>query len=140
KMDAHYPLAIFVVFAMIFLVDPLSWRIKMFNPLSSKVMQYILMTSVLPLILMTASAQAQDNSQWGSGKNLYKKVCGHCHAPEVGVGPVIEGRGLPEAYVKFIVRNGFNAMPAFPASYVDDKSVAQVTEYLSTLPAPAAQP
>lgn len=112
----------------------------MSNPSSGKVAKWMRVASVLPFALLAASAQAQDDSQWGSGKNLYDKVCGYCHAPEVGVGTAIAGRGLPEAYVKLIVRNGFNAMPAFPASFIDDESIAQVTEYLSTLPAPAAQP
>ena len=31
-------------------------------------------------------------------------------------------------------------MPAFPASYVDDESIALLVKYLSTLPAPAARP
>lgn len=94
---------------------------------------------VLPFALPVAAAQAQDR-QWGSGKNVYDKVCAHCHSPAVGVGPLIGGRGLPEAYIQAIVRNGFNAMPAFPASHIDDKSIAELTKYLSTLPPPAVQP
>ena len=89
---------------------------------------------ILPLALLCATAQAGDEPQWRSGQYLYENVCGHCHAPAVGVGPSLGGRGLPEAYVKAIVRNGFNAMPAFPASYVDDESIAKVTEYIGTLP------
>lgn len=96
--------------------------------------------AVLPFALLVAAAQAQGESQWGSGKRLYDKVCGHCHSPEVGVGPAIGGRDLPQAYITGIVRNGFNAMPAFPASYIDDESLAQLTQYLSTLPAAAAKP
>lgn len=92
----------------------------------------------LPLVCLGASAQAE--SQWGSGQNLYNKLCGYCHKPAVGVGPVLEGRGLQEAYVRSVVRNGFNAMPAFPASYVDDESIALLVEYLSSLPPPAAKP
>lgn len=95
---------------------------------------------VLPFALLAATAQAQDARQWGSGKQVYDKVCAHCHSPEVGVGPVIGGRGLPEAYIQAIVRNGFNAMPAFPASHIDDEAIAELTKYLSTLPPPAAQP
>lgn len=110
-------------------------------PWSSTAAKRVLtMGVVLPFALLVATAQAQDASQWGSGKNVYDKVCAHCHSPEVGVGPVIGGRGLPEAYIQTIVRNGFNAMPAFPASHIDDESIAQLTKYLSTLPAPAAQP
>lgn len=89
---------------------------------------------VLPLALLSAAAQAEEQPQWASGKSLYDNVCGHCHAPEVNVGPSLGGRGLPEAYIKAIVRNGFNAMPAFPASYVDDESIVKVTEYVATLP------
>ena len=98
------------------------------------------MSLALPLGVLAATAHGEE-SQWGSGENLYNKLCGHCHKPEVGVGPVLTGRNLPEAYIKAIVRNGFNAMPAFPASYIDDESIAQVSEYLSSLPAvPAATP
>ena len=110
----------------------------MTRSLRGRVAKRMLLISLLPLSL--AAAQAQDDSQWGSGKNLYDKVCGHCHAPEVGVGTVIAGRGLPAEYIKFVVRNGLNAMPAFPASYIDDESIVQVAEYLSNLPAPAVQP
>lgn len=92
----------------------------------------------LPLAGLSAGAHAE--SQWGSGRNLYEKVCGYCHKAEVGIGPVLEGRGLPESYINSVVRSGFNAMPAFPASYVDDESIAQITEYLSSLPAPTAKP
>lgn len=108
--------------------------------LSGKIAKRILMASALPFALIAVSAHAQDDSRWDSGKELYDKVCGHCHAPEVGVGTAIGGRDLPAAYITFVVRNGFNAMPAFPASFIDDESLAQVAEYLATLPPAAAQP
>ena len=91
------------------------------------------------LLLITAT-QAQSDTQWDSGQELYDKVCGYCHDPEVGVGTVLAGRDLPEVYVRAIVRSGLNAMPAFPASFVDDESIARLAEYLATLPVPAAQP
>lgn len=109
-------------------------------PLSRKRAKRMGLTGViLPFVLLVSTVEAQDESQWGSGKNLYDKVCGYCHDPEVGVGTLIAGRDLPELYVRAIVRSGLNAMPAFPASYIDDESIAQVTEYLSTLPAPEAE-
>ena len=101
----------------------------------------MLMTAVaLPLPLLGTTTQAQQESQWGSGKNLYDKVCGQCHKPEVGVGTALAGRELPAEYLKFIVRNGINGMPAFPASFIDDESIAQVAKYLATLPAPPPKP
>jgi mono/diheme cytochrome c family protein len=90
------------------------------------------------MLAMSARA-AEDPAHWQSGKHLYEKVCGHCHKPEVGVGTPIEGRELPPEYVKYIVRNGFNGMPAFPASYIDDASLELVAKYIGTLPAPKAQ-
>lgn len=88
---------------------------------------FLLLSSVTPL-------HAQER-QWRSGEDLYNKVCGYCHKPEVGVGTVIQGRGLPPEYLTIIVRNGFNAMPAFPASYVDDASIVELAKYLANLPA-----
>jgi mono/diheme cytochrome c family protein len=90
-------------------------------------------------IMLTPTLRAQDNAQWQTGKNLYEKVCGHCHKPEVGVGTPIQGRELPPEYVKYIVRNGFNAMPAFPSSYIDDASLELVAKYIGTLPGPQPQ-
>lgn len=110
-------------------------------PMNRRAAKHVLLSGVvLPFALLVTSAHAQDDRQWDSGKNVYDKVCAHCHSPEVGVGPVIGGRGLPQAYITAIVRNGFNAMPSFPASHIDDESIAQLTDYLATLPPPAAQP
>jgi len=108
--------------------------------ISVAVKRALSMGVILPLALLAAAVPAQE-SQWGSGEDLYNKVCGYCHKPEVGVGTVIQGRALPAEYIKFIVRNGFNAMPAFPASYIDDESLAQVAEYIASLPpVPPSQP
>lgn len=108
---------------------------------SGKATKRILMTAVaLPLSLLVTTTQAQDASQWRNGKNLYEKVCGHCHEPEVGVGTALAGRNLPAEYIKAIVRNGFNGMPAFPASFIDDESIEQVAKYLATLPTPPPKP
>lgn len=89
-------------------------------------------------------AGAAEAPQWRDGKQLYDKLCGHCHKPSVGVGPLLEGRELPLEYLKVIVRNGLNAMPAFPESHVDDDALAKLGGYLATLtpptPGPEAKP
>jgi mono/diheme cytochrome c family protein len=90
----------------------------------------------LPFVLLSANAFAEGDGVWRGGENVYEKICGRCH--EIGVGPVIKGRQLPPEYIQAIVRNGFRAMPAFPASYIDDKSLLQVGEYIQKSPAPAA--
>ncbi|MFZ1839354.1 MAG: cytochrome c, partial [Dokdonella sp.] len=47
-----------------------------------------------------------------------------------------KGGELPVEYLKVMVRNGFNSMPAFPASYVDDAALAELSKYLASLPPP----
>jgi mono/diheme cytochrome c family protein len=106
------------------------------RPRNSMSFKKILVTgAALLLAVLVAPAQAeQQQPQWRSGADLYNNVCGHCHKPEVGVGTVLQGRELPVEYLKVIVRHGFNAMPAFPASYVDDAALAELSKYLASLP------
>jgi len=92
----------------------------------------------LPLFLLAGQAAADGDGVWKSGENVYQKVCGHCH--DTSVGPVITGRQLPPEYISAIVRNGFRAMPAFPASFIDDNALKQVGEYIAKSPAPATKP
>lgn len=92
----------------------------------------------LPLALLSLSAAAEGDGKWHGGENVYAKVCGHCHEPSAGVGPMIKGRQLSPEYITAIVRHGFRAMPAFTSVYIDDTALRQVAEYVSKAPAPAA--
>lgn len=100
---------------------------------SRAVLKHALLAGLVPALGVAASAHAQER-QWESGKHLYESVCGHCHKPEVAVGPSLQGRNLPPEFLTAFVRYGVNAMPAFPASYVDDASIKELAEYLNTLP------
>jgi mono/diheme cytochrome c family protein len=90
--------------------------------------------AVLSLALLSASTFAKDGGTWGSGEDVYAKVCGYCH--DVGVGPAIKGRHLTPAYISAWVRHGWGAMPAFSASFIDDKALQDVADYLSKSAAP----
>ena len=92
-----------------------------------------LVGAVLALALLAMPALAQDRV-YSSGVEAYEKLCGYCHRPEVGVGTVIERRELPPEFVRAIVRNGLNAMPAFPETHIDDETIDEITAYLATLP------
>lgn len=105
---------------------------------SSAVKRTLSACFALPFILLAGNAAADGDGVWKGGENVYAKVCGHCHEKQVG--PQITGRQLPPQYITAIVRNGFRAMPAFPASFIDDNSLQQVAEYISKTPAPAAKP
>lgn len=93
---------------------------------------------VLPLALLSLSAAAEGDGKWRGGENVYAKVCGHCHEPSAGIGPMIKGRQLPPEYIMAIVRHGSRAMPAFTSVYIDDTALLQVAEYVSKASAPAA--
>lgn len=77
----------------------------------------------------------QPGPQISKGQQFYQKVCAKCH--EAGIGPVITGRGLPEATYVYMARNGLNAMPAFRISDIDDATLQELAKYLSaTKPKP----
>lgn len=66
---------------------------------------------------------------WRDGAEVYGKICALCH--ETSVGPMLRGRSLDPMYIKFMVRHGNRAMPAFRASEIDDQSLELLAEYLS---------
>ena len=92
----------------------------------------------VPLLVLAGSAFADGDGVWKGGANVYEKVCGRCH--ETGIGPELKGRQLPSPYIVAVARNGLRAMPAWPASFIDDKALQQVADYISQAPAPAAKP
>lgn len=80
-------------------------------------------------------ALAQSAPQISKGQQFYQKVCARCH--EAGIGPVITGRGLPEATYVYMARHGLNAMPAFRVTDIDDATLQELAKYLSaTQPKP----
>lgn len=79
--------------------------------------------------LLSLAAWAGPNDSWKNGEEIYTKVCGYCH--QTGIGPVIKGRRLPAEYTTRVVRYGFRAMPAFPASFIDDQALRGVANYIS---------
>ncbi len=81
---------------------------------------------------MACAAVAQDTRSVGKGQRYYEKVCAKCH--EAGIGPAIKGRGFPEMTYMVIVRNGFNAMPAFRVTDIDDDTLKDLASYLSKTP------
>src|SRR4029079_14710265 len=62
------------------------------------------------------AAPQQDGTR--TAASTYADVCTFCH--DGNVGPDLRGRGLNATYVRFIVRNGLNAMPAFRTAEIDD--------------------
>lgn len=90
------------------------------------------------------AALAAGDGVWRDGADVYSRICQYCH--EAGVSPELKGRELTLDYIQPIVRNGFRAMPAFRSSFIDDKSLAALADYLEkseagpSPPPPAAPP
>lgn len=105
--------------------------------LKIRTLKPLVAATLLSLPFVALPGQAEGDGKWRGGENVYEKVCGHCH--EAGIGPQIKGRPLPPAYITAIVRHGFSAMPAFPASFIDDASLQAVGEYIQSSPAPLKQ-
>lgn len=62
---------------------------------------------------------------WKDGVEVYEKVCALCH------GTKLLGRGLDPLHIRYTVRHGSRAMPAFRASEIDDQILERLAEYVS---------
>ncbi len=78
----------------------------------------------------SAHGSPSQQGQWTSGVQAYQQVCAYCHDGGL-VGPELRGRGLPPELFIAMARNGLRAMPAFQATFIDDKTLREVGEYLS---------
>ena len=58
------------------------------------------------------------------GAAAYGRTCGYCH--DSNIGPSLRGRGLDPEAVKYIVRHGSRAMPAFRPSVISDTELDAV--------------
>lgn len=87
---------------------------------------------VLTSSLMLSAAYSEEKS-FPKGEQTYKDICGRCH--EVGIGPDFKGRKLPATFIVTMARSGFQAMPAFPMSHVDDATLLETAQYIENLPA-----
>lgn len=77
-----------------------------------------------------------DRSNFKSGEDLWNKVCARCHlvegkASEQSVGPDLSVNEYDADTLKYFIRNGHLAMPAFPESAMSDASVAELADYFA---------
>lgn len=79
-----------------------------------------------PISLTTDSAR--------HGQQLFMKHCQQCHpGGEAGLGPAINNKPLPGFLIRFQVRHGYGAMPAFGEDQIAPKDIAALIEYLKAL-------
>ena len=85
-----------------------------------------------PLPAMTALAQEPKSP----GEVAYNRVCSVCHGPKGrgDAGPRLVPFDRDYVEVLGIVRDGRGEMPPKPEREVSDREVAQIVEYLKSLP------
>ena len=68
------------------------------------------------------------------GEVAFDRHCSHCHpGGERGLAPAINNKPLPGFLIKFQVRRGIGAMPAFSEQEIGDQELDALVAYLKTL-------
>ena len=79
-----------------------------------------------PISLSTDSAR--------HGQQLFMKHCHQCHpGGEAGLGPALNNKPLPGFLMRFQIRHGYGAMPAFGEEQIASDDVTALLEYLHAL-------
>lgn len=74
---------------------------------------------------------------FASGQEAWNKVCARCHTVEGkadahSVGPDLSVNEYDADTLRYFIRNGHLAMPAFPGSTLDDVTIDELAAYLAT--------
>lgn len=68
------------------------------------------------------------------GEVAFDEHCSHCHpGGEKGLAPAINNKPLPGFLIKFQVRHGMGAMPAFSDKEIKDEELDALVRYLKVL-------
>lgn len=68
------------------------------------------------------------------GELAFMRECHRCHpGGQAGLGPAINNKPLPGSLIRFQVRNGVGAMPAFSKELIPDQELDGIVAYLKAL-------
>jgi mono/diheme cytochrome c family protein len=74
------------------------------------------------------------NEMVAQGEAVFKQHCDYCHpGGAAGLGPALNNKPAPRFAIRYQVRHGLGAMPAFDGSELTDAQVRSVAEYLRAL-------
>jgi mono/diheme cytochrome c family protein len=80
------------------------------------------------------SERLQDNPRLAEGQRVFMEHCNQCHVGgAAGVGPSLNDKPLPPWLVRFQVRHGLGAMPAFSPRRISDRQLEDVITYVRYL-------
>ena len=78
--------------------------------------------------LVGASTEVQQ------GKILYHEYCNSCHPNGMaGLGPALNNKPLPGFAIRYQIRHGVGAMPAFGEKEISDEESKNIVAYLKAL-------
>jgi ubiquinol-cytochrome c reductase cytochrome c subunit len=109
--------------------------------------RWLMAVALLTLGVATFAQQAQRKPSAAHGREVYMKLaCYTCHGTvgQGGAGAILAPNTIPFEAFQTWVRNGTpgwsveRGMPAWSRSVISDDDLADVREYLATLPAPKA--
>jgi mono/diheme cytochrome c family protein len=68
------------------------------------------------------------------GEQVFKKQCDYCHpGGGAGLGPALNNKPAPAFAIRFQIRHGLGAMPAFDSTAISHADVRAIAEYLIAL-------
>lgn len=104
-------------------------------------MRRLLLSLVLPLAVVGCGTARRDvpvagpmniaDPQVAQGERVFMRMCSPCHPRgEAGLGPAINNKPLPDFLIKFQVRHGLGAMPAFGKKTLSEPDLRAIVAYL----------
>lgn len=68
------------------------------------------------------------------GEQVFKKQCDYCHpGGGAGLGPALNNKPAPAFAIRFQIRHGLGAMPAFDSTTLAESEVRAIADYLLAL-------
>jgi mono/diheme cytochrome c family protein len=68
------------------------------------------------------------------GELVFKKQCDYCHpGGGAGLGPALNNKPAPAFAIRFQIRHGLGAMPAFDSTQIAAADVRAIADYLLAL-------
>lgn len=87
------------------------------------------------------AAGAPDQVSLAEGRRVYDRFCQQCHpGGAAGLAPALNNKPAPGWLIRFQVRQGMGAMPAFPTERIDDQELDALVAYVLALRAHGSSP
>ena len=68
------------------------------------------------------------------GERVFKQQCDYCHpGGGAGLGPALNNKPAPAFAIRFQIRHGLGAMPAFDSTTIANADVRAIADYLLAL-------